>query len=60
MIPVIAHGSSIEHDDQQPADEEQKKTKATESIPKLSQDDRLQVLPVIVKLLFSKLLKKKG
>jgi hypothetical protein len=60
MIPVIAHGSQIEHDDQQPAEEDLKKVKATESIPKLAQDDRLEVLPVIVKLLFSKLLKKKG
>ena len=30
------------------------------AIPKLEKEDRLDVLPVIVKLLFSKLMKKKG
>ena len=38
--------------------ESKKNTKG--SIPKLAPDDRLEVLPFIVKLLFSKLVKKKG
>ena len=38
----------------------EKKRAIKGGIPKLEQEDRLQVLPVIIKLLFSKLLKKKG
>ena len=59
MILVIAHGQDVDQgEDAQ--DEEQKEKKAKESIPKLAQEDRQQLLPVIVKLLFTKLLKQKG
>jgi hypothetical protein len=59
MILVITHGSDLDQgEDAQ--DEDQKKQKQKESIPKLAKEDRIEVLPVIVKLLFSKLLKQKG
>lgn len=65
MIPIIAHGSQqVEHDEGQTEKDDdgakKKKQKSNESIPKLADEDRQEVLPVIVKLLFSKLLKKKG
>lgn len=65
MILIIAHGSQetgnnevVEHDEQ--PIEEEKTNKVKGNIPKLAAEDRLEVLPVIIKLLFSKLLKKKG
>ncbi len=48
----------MEHDEQ--PIEEEKTNKVKGNIPKLAAEDRLEVLPVIIKLLFSKLLKKKG
>ena len=68
MIPVINFGSEEgvragdvgeDHaEDTETVKEGKRSIKG--AIPKLEQEDRLQVLPVIIKLLFSKLLKKKG
>ena len=72
MIPVINHGSSdaatvtqayVENEDYEAPEEvkgEQAKNRSKGSIPKLEKEDRLDLLPVIIKLLFSKLVKKKG
>ena len=67
MIPVINHGSDegIEAGKAQTVEDDVETGKDTKkalkgAIPKLEKEDRLDVLPVIVKLLFSKLLKKKG
>ena len=68
MIPILIHGSSsvenaqedtaMETDDKLTKKAKRKETKA--SIPKLEDDDRADVLPVVIKLLQSKLLQRKG
>lgn len=72
MIPVMVHGShsgpgtgeSVPEEEAQEAEDKQskkakrKETKST--IPKLEEEDRAQVLPIVVKLLQSKLQQQKG
>ena len=66
MIPIINFGSQAvsnvdENADVEVYDDSHKpKKKTQEGIPRLAQSDRQEVLPVIVKLLFSKLLRKHG
>ena len=54
----------MENEDYEAPDEvkggESAKNRSKGSIPKLEKEDRLDLLPVIIKLLFSKLVKKKG
>jgi len=66
MIPIIIFGSQegatealqdIENEEQT-VREAKRNIKGT--IPKLEKEDRLEVLPYIIKILFSKLLRKKG
>lgn len=68
MIPILIHGSSsvenaqedtaMDEDDKLTKKAKRKETKA--SIPKLEEDDRADVLPVVIKLLQSKLLQRRG
>lgn len=68
MIPILIHGSSsvenaqedtvMDDDDKLTKKAKRKETKA--SIPKLEEDDRADVLPVVIKLLQSKLLQRRG
>ena len=72
VIPVINHGSSdaaavtqayTGNEDYEAPEEIKvagKKNQLKGSIPKLEIEDRLDLLPIIIKLLFSKLVKKKG
>lgn len=71
MIPILIHGSQTRSGDADVPDEYQKdsedkvvqksKRKETKSvIPKLEEEDRAAMLPVIIKLLQSKLLQQKG
>jgi len=57
-----AHGDGAENDEAGVEGGKDGKTKrnAKGSIPKLEKEDRLEVLPFIIKLLISKLLKKRG
>jgi hypothetical protein len=64
MIPIMIHGSGATGEDEEPEEDleakpkKRKETKAT--IPKLETEDRAMMLPVIIKILQSKLLQKKG
>ena len=65
MIPIINHGSEegggeVETKEDSIEVGKDNKRALKGNIPKLEKEDRLEVLPVIIKLLFSKLLKKKG
>ena len=70
MLPVINYGSSdaaavtqayTQNEDYEAPEEVKAEGKRQKgSIPKLEKEDRLELLPVIIKLLFSKLVKKKG
>ena len=71
MIPIINFGTSdaatvntayTETEEYQDPDELKKESKRQikGSIPKLEKEDRLDLLPFIIKLLFSKLVKKRG
>lgn len=51
-----ANGGAAE----QYADEESKKESKANNIPKLAESHRLDVLPIVIRLLLSKLIKKKG
>jgi hypothetical protein len=59
MIPVIFHGSHG-GGDQEGAGEKKVERKVKGSIPKLIDEDRQEVLPIIIKLMFSKMLRRKG
>jgi len=59
MIPIIFHGShsgTKENDN----DEKEQTKKVKGSIPKLIEEDRQDLLPIIIKLMFSKMLRRKG
>jgi hypothetical protein len=62
MIPIMIHGSGATAEDE--PDIEEKATKKRKDskaiIPKLEDEDRESMLPIIMKLLQSKLLQKKG
>ena len=65
MIPVITFGSQTTQIQEEVEDgdvvmeEEKRPKKEVGSIPKLAEEDRLEVLPLIVKLLLSKLANRK-
>jgi hypothetical protein len=66
MMPVIAYGRK-QAEENEAMEQQEEKTEAKESkreikgkIPRLEVADRAEVLPLIIKLLFSKILKKKG
>jgi hypothetical protein len=65
MIPIIVFGSQegpTESIEELEAHDEKRESKRNlkGQIPKLEKEDRMEVLPFIIKLLFSKLLAKKG
>ena len=63
MIPIIIHGSEGKdyvEDELEKEMEEKTKKRAKGTIPKLEKEDRLDLLPLIIKLLFSKMLKRRG
>ena len=64
VIPIIFFGAEAEEEPEHQQDTEMTTTESKRTtrgnIPPLEADDRLEVLPFIIKLLFSKLLKKKG
>ena len=57
MVVIIEHGQQSTGEE---GNEAEGKQKSKESIPRLAPEDRAAVLPVVIKLLLSKLLKKKG
>ena len=63
MIQVVNFGSQVNAAQQAGesyADEDQKKEAKANNIPKLAESHRLDVLPIVIRLLLSKLIKKKG
>ena len=66
MIPIIVFGSqegpteSLQAIEDQEETQKESKRNIKGNIPRLEKADRLEVLPFIIKLLFSKLMKKKG
>jgi len=64
MIAVVNFGSSAGNAQNSAysvvAEEDQKKVEKAGSIPKLAEQHRPDVLPIVVRLLLSKLIKKKG
>ena len=56
MIPIMIHGSGASGEDLEEQEDKPKKRKETKAtIPKLETEDRNLMLPVIIKLLQSKL-----
>ena len=59
MIPVIAFGQAKPEEEVEDQPKESKREQKTK-IPRLEDEDRAEVLPLIIKLLFSKILKRSG
>ena len=61
MIQVMNFGSNVSSGGQSlGAGDNEDQGKQEKNLPKVAKEHRLQVLPVVVKLLLSKLIKKKG
>ncbi|TNV87999.1 hypothetical protein FGO68_gene14880 [Halteria grandinella] len=60
MIQVMNFGSNISNATGQITADNEDQGKQEKNLPKVAKEHRLQVLPVVVKLLLSKLVKKKG
>jgi len=60
MIPIIFYGSHTQQREGDLAEEGNNTKKIKGAIPKLTDEDRLDMLPIIIKLMFSKMLRRRG